>query len=220
MAVVHDQLLMNHFAKPDGILGDIVGNYMATEYLEVNLWAVQMLEIQPNDNILEVGFGPGTAIEEIAKLAPEGHIAGIDYSELMLARAKKRNQQAIQRGHVDLRHANVSELPAFEESFDKIIAINNVMYWPNLVESLQGLRNTLKPGGTIQIILQRGYEQAQKGECNDEINWYSWHLQEAGFADVGACIQPVTLVRKLYGAYDLAGICIRGFNPALCQRAK
>lgn len=217
MAALREPSLMSHFARPDGLLGDFVGEYMAAEYYETNIWAVEIVEVQPNDKILEIGFGPGISVQEMAKLASNGHIAGIDYSELMLARAKKRNLQAIQEGRVDLKHGNVSDLPSFGVTFDKIVAINNVMYWPNLTESLEGLRMTLKPGGAIQLILQRGYEQAMKGECDDEIGYYAWHLEEAGFMGVEFCIVPITKVRKQYGTYAIAGICVRGFNPIFCH---
>ncbi|MBY0451242.1 MAG: class I SAM-dependent methyltransferase [Cyanobacteria bacterium] len=209
---------MNDFAKPDGFLGKIAVQYMTVEYHAVNMWAVHILDVQPTDKILEVGFGPGVAIQEIAKRVPTGYIVGIDYSELMLAQAKERNLQAIQERRVDLRHANVSDLPAIGIIFDKIIAINNIMYWPNRIDALQGLRKTLKPGGLILVILQGDYEQVQKGKYYKEINRYARHLEESGFMEIKVCIQPVT--RKPNGTYGLAGICIRGFNPALCHRAK
>lgn len=206
---------MNDFAKPDGFLGEIAAQYMTTAaYHAVNMWAVHLLDVQPTDKILEVGFGPGIAIQEMTKRAPNGHIVGIDYSELMLARAKERNFQAVQEGLVDLRYANVSALPSFDVTFDKIIAINNIMYWSNRADSFHKLRMTLKPGGVLYGILQRNYEQVQKGTYYKEINRYARYLEEAGFIEVKVCIQPIT--RYQDGTYDLAGIAIRGFNPALC----
>lgn len=215
MAVIRVPLLMNDFEKPDGFLGEIAAQYMTAEYLSVNMWAVHTLDVQPTDKVLEVGFGPGVAIQEMTKRVPNSHIVGIDYSELMLARAKERNLQAIQEGRVDLMYGNVSDLPSFDVTFDKIIAINNIMYWSNRVDSLQGLRKTLKPGGPILVILQRDYEQVQKGKYYKEINRYARHLEEAGFMEVKVCIQPIT--GKLDGTYDLAGIAIRGFNPIFCR---
>jgi len=34
--------------------------------------------------LLEIGFGPGLAIEQASQWAPRGKVAGIDHSKLML----------------------------------------------------------------------------------------------------------------------------------------
>jgi ubiquinone/menaquinone biosynthesis C-methylase UbiE len=50
---------------------------------------VRLLDVQPDDRVLELGFGPGLAIRELARLAAEGYVCGLDHSELMLRRAKR-----------------------------------------------------------------------------------------------------------------------------------
>lgn len=53
------------------------------QILEEN--AVQMLEIQPGDTVLELGHGPGLGLQAAAKLltGPTGHLIGVDYSKYM-----------------------------------------------------------------------------------------------------------------------------------------
>jgi ubiquinone/menaquinone biosynthesis C-methylase UbiE len=46
-----------------------------------NVWAVSLLDVQPTDRVLEVGFGPGVAIAEFAARATRGHVFGIDHSQ-------------------------------------------------------------------------------------------------------------------------------------------
>jgi ubiquinone/menaquinone biosynthesis C-methylase UbiE len=60
-----------------------------------NLWVVSLLDVQPTDRVLEIGFGPGLAIAELARRATRGHIYGIDHSEVMVRQASKRNAAAI-----------------------------------------------------------------------------------------------------------------------------
>lgn len=215
-ANAHNNLWYKNLAKPQGLMGQMVGEYLAKENYELNMWAVHTLQIQGGEKILEIGFGPGISIEEIARTTPAEFIAGIDYSELMVTKAKKRNARAVEQGKVDLRHGNVTDLPDFGTTFDKIIVINNIMYWPETIESLRKVRGLLNPNGLITCIIQRSDEMYLKGQCNEEINWYAHCLRMAGFVNVGVFAQPVTLQRKL-GQSVLAGIAIYGFSPVACQ---
>ena len=66
-------------------------------------------EAWPTD-VLEIGFGPGTAIKEILKLTTNGHISGIDISNLMVDQATSLNQKAVTEDRLDLRLGDVLQL--------------------------------------------------------------------------------------------------------------
>src|ERR1700750_2396976 len=89
------------FEHPTGVLGWLVGILMGWETRERNAWAVCALQLQPTDNVLEIGFGPGNAIAEAAKTAR--FVAGIDHSEVMLRQASQLNARAIHEGRVELK---------------------------------------------------------------------------------------------------------------------
>jgi hypothetical protein len=72
--------IVAQFGHPSGLIGHLVGRLMARKNRERIAWAVDLLAVQPTDQVLEVGFGPGVAIEQVAKLAPAGFVAGIDHS--------------------------------------------------------------------------------------------------------------------------------------------
>ncbi|MFI7439401.1 hypothetical protein [Nonomuraea indica] len=65
---------------------------------ERNIWAVSLLDVQPTDRVLEIGFGPGfgpgVAIAEFADRATRGHVFGIDHSQAMVRQAARRNAAA------------------------------------------------------------------------------------------------------------------------------
>src|SRR5438132_3059627 len=85
--------LVRQFSRPTGVLGRLVGLIMATRpsNLERNMRTVAQVDIQPDDRILEIGFGPGIAIERAAELATRGKVIGVDHSALMLRQASRRN---------------------------------------------------------------------------------------------------------------------------------
>src|SRR5215216_8076038 len=103
------------FGHPTGLGGRAAGLVMAhrSSNQKRNSWAVSLLDVRPDDRVLEIGFGPGLAIRELARLAVDGYVCGIDHSELMLRRAKRLNAEGLRRGVVDLRLGAVENLPAF-----------------------------------------------------------------------------------------------------------
>jgi SAM-dependent methyltransferase len=100
----------SQFAHPEGWAGRFVGMILALKNRERNAWTISMLDIQPSDQVLEIGFGPGQAIQEVAKLTQNGFVAGIDLSDVMVAQASKRNSVAIRSGRVLLQQGAESPL--------------------------------------------------------------------------------------------------------------
>jgi ubiquinone/menaquinone biosynthesis C-methylase UbiE len=150
MSVVH-RIFMRMFGCPQGILGRLGGIIMARWNQPCAAWVIDLLDIQPHDSVLEVGFGPGVGLHLLARLASAGAVAGVDYSEAMVAQATARNAQTIEHGRVDLRHGSVERLPFADQSFDKALAINSMQVWPDAGAGLREMRRVLKTGGSIAL---------------------------------------------------------------------
>jgi len=118
--------IVRQFGRPTGLVGRLVGLVMATRYSnrERNRRTIELLDIQPDDRVLEIGFGPGLAIEMAARLARSGCVVGVDHSEVMLRQASRRNRAVIDAGRVQLHRASADALPSFTERFDKLLASN------------------------------------------------------------------------------------------------
>lgn len=148
--------IVRQFGRPSGIAGRVAGWVMThrPSNRKRNAWVVSLLDVQPNDRVLEVGFGPGLAIAEIARRATRGYVYGVDYSELMLRQATHRNDAAIRAGRVELTRTSITDLPSFDGPLDAILAINSLGFWPDPLQRLNELRNLLRPGGRIAIATQ------------------------------------------------------------------
>jgi SAM-dependent methyltransferase len=144
------------FGRPTGLLGSVAGFMMARtpSNLDRTRWTLSLLDVKPSDRMLEVGFGPGLAIEELSKIVTHGFIAGIDHSEEMVRQAGRRNAQAVRGGRIVLQRACASAPPAFDRPFDKIFTINSIHFWNEPVECLRKLRGLLRPGGLMAVTLQ------------------------------------------------------------------
>jgi ubiquinone/menaquinone biosynthesis C-methylase UbiE len=150
MSVI-DSILMRMFGRPQGILGRLGGLVMARTNREFAYWVIDLLDIQPNDKVLEVGFGPGVGIQLLARLASAGHITGVDHSEEMVEQATARNVTAIEAGLVDLRQGSVESLPFEDNTFDKAVAINSMQVWPDAMVGLHEMRRVMKVDGRVAL---------------------------------------------------------------------
>lgn len=212
MSASQENLIFQNLRKPEGLIGHKVGELMATANFELNTWAIKLLEIQSQDHILEIGFGPGLAIRDMAAIATEGHIAGLDYSELMCKKATKLNKLAMKEKRVALYQGDVSSLPDFQKNFDKVLAVNNIMYWKNPIETLTQLKTVMKPGSIISIVFQRHDEMFRHGKCDNEIDLYQSYLRDAGYCHIQVAAAPLTIKRPQQKKQIIAGISVRGFN--------
>lgn len=150
--------IVRQFGHPRGAVGSIAGWVMAHRgsNVERNRWVVSLLDVQPGQRILEVGFGPGVAIAETARrVGSTGHVYGIDRSEVMLRHASRRNAAAVRSGRITLAQASVEALPSgFEGPFDAVYAVNSMGFWTSPAERLTELGRLLAPGGRIAIATQ------------------------------------------------------------------
>jgi SAM-dependent methyltransferase len=119
-----------------------------------NAWAVSLLGVQPSDRVLEIGFGPGIAVRELARRAIHGKVVGIDRSAVMRAQAARRNPAAIRAGRVSLDVASVEDPPDFDRRFDRILAVNNMGMWSEPALRPKELAGLLRGGGLIAIVSQ------------------------------------------------------------------
>jgi len=137
------------FGQPRGFLGRLGGVIMARTNDACGAWVIELLNVASNEMVLEVGFGPGTAIRRLSALA--AHVAGVDASREMVAQATARNAVAVKNGRVELRHGLVDDLPFASDTFHKAMAINSMQIWPDAIAGLREMRRVLKSGGTIAL---------------------------------------------------------------------
>lgn len=144
-------VFMRMFERPRGVLGRLGGAIMARTNQTCAVWVIGLLDIRPNDTVLEVGFGPGVGIQILARSAPAGYVAGMDQSKEMVEQARTRNLKAIESSRVDLRHGAVERLPFEDNTFDKALVINSVQVWPDAAAGLREIRRVLKTGDRIAL---------------------------------------------------------------------
>lgn len=197
----------SQFGKPRGFWGKVAGWIMAhrPSNRQRNAWAVSLLDIQPADHVLEIGFGPGLAIQQMSQRVTRGRVVGIDHSDVMLLQAAKRNASAIARGTVQLRLGSVADIPSLPGPFDKCLAVNVIQFWDSPTEALTALYRTLNPGGTIAIIFQPRFHGATDEDTRSAAHQIRDFLHSAGFSQIRIEIKPMkpVAVAGVLGTHDL-----------------
>jgi SAM-dependent methyltransferase len=186
------RFLRAQFGRPTGWWGQLAGRIMARtpSNLDRIEWTLSLLNVKSSDRILEIGFGPGQAIERLARDVREGLIAGIDHSEVMVQQATRRNAGAIRERRVILQVGSASNPPAFAELFDTIFTINSIHFWTEPEACLAKLRALLRPGGRIAVTLQPRSRNATDATTRTIGEELMATLARAGFSDCRLEIRP------------------------------
>ena len=191
-ALDHDVIGQAH--HPRGTAGRVTAWEMAhrPSNRQRNRWVVSLLGMQPDGQVLEIGFGPGLAIAELAR-AGAGHVYGIDHSGVMLRQAARRNAAAIRAGRVTLIRASVDQLPpALDGPFDAILAVNSLAFWPAPAQRLAELRRRLAPGGRMAIASQPRCPGATADTSRSAAREIEDLLSDAGFTHLSTRILPLS----------------------------
>jgi ubiquinone/menaquinone biosynthesis C-methylase UbiE len=180
------------FAHPNGWLGHLAGwpilspttgdKIVVLKNRERNAWAIELLDVRPTDHILEIGFGPGWAIQQLVPLVRDGLITGIDSSAAMLRQARQRNVAALRSGRAELHLGPNAPLPFPEAHFHKALAVNSTQFWSDLPAGLREFRRVLKPDGRVILTYQppSGTDDDARAMGEQLVT----HLQNAGFRHV------------------------------------
>jgi ubiquinone/menaquinone biosynthesis C-methylase UbiE len=113
--------------------------------------ALEGLSLQPDDRVLEIGFGGGYLLERMATRVKEGRLAGADVSEAMVTRCTKRFAKRPETEKIDLRCAPVEVLPYPTGSFSKVCSVNSVFYWEDIDRAFCEIHRVLTQDGVCVL---------------------------------------------------------------------
>ncbi|MCH8328538.1 MAG: class I SAM-dependent methyltransferase, partial [Candidatus Marinimicrobia bacterium] len=116
-------------------------------------WIFSHIDIGPEDQVLEVGFGLGELLQMAAKNVTKGKVVGVEILPAMVKRASDLNAKAISAGRMEIINGDANNLPYENNHFDKVFALNVVYFWTDLSKTINELCRVIKPGGIIALYL-------------------------------------------------------------------
>jgi ubiquinone/menaquinone biosynthesis C-methylase UbiE len=103
--------------------------------------------MQPNAaSILEVGYGRGAFLADIAAAFSGASLSGIDTSEKAIQYAQRSL-----RPRVHLQVASIERAPFGDGTFDLVFACKTFHHWSDKQQGLREVARVLKPGGILLL---------------------------------------------------------------------
>ncbi len=107
--------------------------------------AIQRMNIQPGERVLEVGVGTGINLSLYPR---EAAVTGIDFSSSMLEKARERAARK-DAAPVRLLQMDAADLKFADNAFDIVYAPYLISVVPDPVKVAQEMRRVCRPGGRI-----------------------------------------------------------------------
>lgn len=161
--------LSKQAANPEGLIGGIITKIWSGYFNNLNKWSLTLIDIGDYDTILDIGFGGGSNMKNMALENTDCTIYGVDISEESLKTATELNRQQVNDGKVILSLGDAADLPFKDDFFDLLTASQTHIYWEELQKGLSECYRVLVQDGKFLIT------------C--EIDKIEYHLSEYRNAD-------------------------------------
>ena len=128
--------------------------------------SLELLKVNKGDVVLEIGFGTGYNLIELAKLVGDnGKVYGIDLTPEMIEISKKRLKKNNLEKRVKLVQGSATKLPFGGNSFN-IVYVSNVLELfsdKDIKKVLKEIKRVLKINGKVCVIdvAKTGYENSK-----------------------------------------------------------
>ncbi len=141
-------------------------------------WAVDLMDVQPADQVLEIGCGAGYGAEAICSKLQTGKLFAIDRSESGVDRTKRRGQRFIDAGRLVVRQIDLATLRVPVKRLTKVFAFNVNLFWVrDCADEVALLHERVVPGGAVYLF----YEANQPELVPNIVRKASENLMNGGF---------------------------------------
>ncbi len=118
-------------------------------------WAVDIMDVQPSDSVLEIGCGPGAGAELICQKLETGKLFAIDRSESGVDRTKRRCRQYVESGRLTVRQIDLATLRVPVKRLNKVFAFNVNLFWVRKCDDeVALLHERVLPGGAVYLFYE------------------------------------------------------------------
>lgn len=195
------RLLSSQYRFPTGLLGKYVGKKMDERNDRQSDWVISLLDLKPDDKILDIGFATGRVLKKIAKQVKPKILYGLDPSETMGQVAAEKLKEEISSGKAKLFKGYIENPPFSPNLFTKIFAVHVVYFWEDLDKVFPKIYKIAAKGALIAIYFVSPIIASNKNFHEYSEDYIKNAMISAGFKKIN---QKYTLFGKQKGICILA----------------
>lgn len=151
MSEEHMRNLAAQLRQPGGTDGLAVADMMHASNIGMTRHAIETLDLQSGDIILELGHGNGAHLTEVFQKVDKLLYQGLDISPLMHEEAMRLNSNWVAENKAAFYLYEGRQMPFEDESVDKIFTVNTIYFWEDPKLTLSELYRILRVGGKLAI---------------------------------------------------------------------
>src|SRR6201986_3768964 len=121
--------------------------------------AAELAALEPGGRALDVATGTGDLAFELGhRVAPQGSVIGVDFSDAMLEHAREKAAQRTRvtsspvEVSIEFAHANALALPFGDDEFDAAAVGFGARNFSNLDQGLAEMTRVVRPGGRVVVL--------------------------------------------------------------------
>lgn len=197
-------------ARPEGPWGVLTGRLMVHLNAAPYRAAIAALGPYPDHRVLEIGFGPGAGLAELARRATRGHVFGLEGSQAMIELAAARNRTALETGRMTLTAGDLRYLPWADASFDRVLGVNVAYFFDPAGGAMGEIARVLRPGGravlyvTDRATMERWPFAGPQTHVTYDADALRDLMTTGGFAADTITIRPLDLPFRMKGLVGIA----------------
>lgn len=162
-------IIARQSGHPTGWLGALIARIMARETTFENQHSLNLLDLQRQDRLIDIGTGHGATLKTATKAIDDGLIVGVDPSAVMVRLARRKNRCSIKRGLVEVHCAQASSIPFPDAHFTKLMTVHTIYFWPDLAHQLVEIHRLAASGARFVMCFRPQEDPTFAGKFPDSI---------------------------------------------------
>ncbi|APT48069.1 class I SAM-dependent methyltransferase [Bacillus safensis] len=187
--------------EPKGLFSKWVARYMEKNHHNINEWTIQLLNIQENDRILEIGTGRGITLSKVAEKLDRGKVYGVDASRHMIKYAKRKHKKLAEQDKAVITLGKAEQLPFEDRSFNKLFTVQTIYYLKDIEQVMKEVYRVLQVDGEVFLSFQK-QELINEQKCSTSFSSYS---EEE--------------ISRLFSAYHFREVSVYHYDTYICIKA-